>query len=155
VFVANLMRAADLAAEKGIGLLIEPLNHRDRPDYLLHRPEQAAGIIEQVGRANLRMQFDFYHVQIEGGDLITRFTRHFAAIGHVQVAAVPSRARPDEGEVNIPPVQMIDRTGYAAGSAANKPRGRTEDRLGWGRVWGLGRDLSLLLPVSGGPGWGS
>src|SRR5580698_2233186 len=64
VLAANLRRAADLAAEKGIGLLIEPLNHRDRPDYLLHLPEQAAAIIETVGRENVRMQFDFYHVQI-------------------------------------------------------------------------------------------
>jgi 2-dehydrotetronate isomerase len=139
VFVANLMRAADLAAEEGIGLLIEPLNHRDRPDYLLHRPEQAAAIIEQAGRANLRMQFDFYHVQIEGGDLITRFTRHLAAIGHVQVAAVPSRAEPDEGEVNYPALfEVIDRAGYAGWIGCEyKPRGRTEDGLGWGRAYGL------------------
>ena len=141
VFVANLTRAADLAAEKEIGLLIEPLNHRDRPDYLLHLPEQAAAIIELAGRANLRMQFDFYHVQIEGGDLITRFTRHIAAIGHVQVAAVPTRAEPDEGEVNYPALfQVIDRTGYGGWIGCEyKPRGRTEEGLGWCRAYGLGR----------------
>ncbi len=140
VLAANLRRAADLAAEKGIGLLIEPLNHRDRPDYLLHLPEQAAAIIEQVGRENVRMQFDFYHVQIEAGDLITRFARHFPVIGHVQVAAVPSRAEPDEGEVNYPALfQMIDRTGYAGWIGCEyKPRGRTEDGLGWCRPYGLG-----------------
>src|SRR5271165_861050 len=62
-FVANLARAADLAAEHGIGILIEPLNRRDRPENLLHLPEQAAAIIGEVGRPNVRMQFDFYHVQ--------------------------------------------------------------------------------------------
>jgi 2-dehydrotetronate isomerase len=140
VFVANLRRAANLAGEKGLGLLIEPLNHRDRPDYVLHLPEQAAAIIERVGRANVRMQFDFYHVQIEGGDLITRFARHHAIIGHVQVAAVPSRAEPDEGEVNYPAVfQMIDRSGYGGWVGCEyRPRGRTEDGLGWGRAYGLG-----------------
>jgi 2-dehydrotetronate isomerase len=140
VFAANLRRAADLAADKGIGLLIEPLNHRDRPDYLLHLPEQAAAIIETVGRENVRMQFDFYHVQIEAGDLMTRFARYFPVIGHVQVAAVPSRAEPDEGEVNYPALfQMIDRTGYAGWIGCEyKPRGRTEDGLGWCRPYGLG-----------------
>jgi 2-dehydrotetronate isomerase len=37
VFVANLARAADRAAEKGVMLLIEPINPRDRPDYFLTR----------------------------------------------------------------------------------------------------------------------
>jgi hydroxypyruvate isomerase len=140
VFAANLARAAELAGERGIGLLIEPLNRRDRPDNLLHLPEQAAAIIAKVGRPNVRMQFDFYHVQIEAGDLITRFERHFAAIGHVQVAAVPSRAEPDEGEVNYANLfGMIDRAGYAGWIGCEyKPRGRTEDGLAWARSYGLG-----------------
>ena len=45
----NLRRAADLAAEKNITLLIEPINPRDRPDYFLNRVEHAADIIAKVG----------------------------------------------------------------------------------------------------------
>ncbi len=140
VFAANLARAADLAAGQGIGLLIEPLNRRDRPGYLLHLPEQAAAIIETVARPNVRMQFDFYHVQIEAGDLTTRFQRHLAVVGHVQVAAVPSRAEPDEGEVNYADLlQMIDRSGYAGWVGCEyKPRARTEDGLGWAGAYGIG-----------------
>ena len=140
VFVANLARAADRARERGITILIEPINRRDRPGYLLHRPEQAVAIIAQVGRSNVRMQFDFYHVQIEGGDLITRFTRHHAIIGHVQVAAVPSRAEPDEGEVNYPAIlDMLDRSDYAGFVGCEyRPRRRTEDGLGWAKPYGIG-----------------
>jgi 2-dehydrotetronate isomerase len=140
VFVDNLARAADLAAGQGIGILIEPLNHRDRPDYVLHLPEQAAAIIEKVARPNVRMQFDFYHVQIEAGDLTTRFQRHLSAIGHMQVAAVPSRAEPDEGEVNYPSLfQAIDRSGYSGWVACEyRPRRRTEDGLAWARAYGIG-----------------
>jgi len=142
VFVANLRRAADVAGEHGITILIEPINRRDRPDYLLHRPEQAAAIIAQVGRPNVRIQFDFYHVQIEGGDLITRFARHHAVIGHIQVAAVPSRAEPDEGEVNYPAIfDMLDRTGYDGFVGCEyKPRRRTEEGLGWARRYGIGTE---------------
>jgi 2-dehydrotetronate isomerase len=139
-FVANIARAADLAGEKGIAILIEPINGRDRPNYLLHRPEQAAAIIAQLDRPNVRMQFDFYHAQIEGGDLMTRFARHQGVIGHVQIAAVPSRAEPDEGEVNYPAIfDMLDRCNYAGFVGCEyKPRRRTEDGLGWAKNYGIG-----------------
>lgn len=141
VFVANYARAADLAAEKNIVLLIEPLNPRDRPSYFVNRVEQAVDLIKQVGRPNLRMQFDCYHVQIIAGDLITRLTKFLPVIGHVQIAAVPSRAEPDEGEVNYPAVfDALDRLGYTGWVGCEyKPRGRTEDGLTWGRRFGLGR----------------
>ena len=65
-FVANLSRGADLARDRNVTLLIEPLNPRDRPDYFLTRLEHAADIIDRVGRNNVRIQFDFYHAQIVG-----------------------------------------------------------------------------------------
>jgi len=138
--VANLARAADLAGEKGIAIFIEPINRRDRPDYLLHRPEQAAGIIEQVGRHNLRMQFDFYHVQIEVGDAKTTFEANRELIGHVQIAGVPSRAEPDEGDLDYGEVfDMLDRVSYAGYVGCEyRPRGRTEEGLGWAKSWGIG-----------------
>jgi hydroxypyruvate isomerase len=140
-FAANLGRAADLAAEKGIKLLIEPLNARDRPGYFLSRVEHAADVIGKVGRANVRLQFDCYHVQITQGDLITRLERFLPVIGHVQVAAVPSRQEPDDGEVNYPAIYAaLDRIGYAGWVACEyRPRGRTEDGLRWGRAWGIGK----------------
>src|SRR5258708_7259557 len=77
-FIRNLARIADAAQEKNITLLIEPINPRDRPDYFLTRAEQAADIIAKVERPNVRIQFDFYHAQIVGGDLITRFLQRLA-----------------------------------------------------------------------------
>ncbi len=137
--VRNLARAADAAAAKGITLLIEPINPRDRPDYFLTRAEHAADIIARVERPNVRIQFDFYHAQIVGGDLISRFEKHLPLVGHVQIAAVPSRREPDEGEVNYPAIfDSLDRLGYRGFVACEyRPRGRTEDGLGWARACGL------------------
>ena len=101
-FIDNLTRAADLAAAKNITLLIEPINGRDRPNYFLNHVEHAADIIGKIARQNIRMQFDFYHVQIVGGDLIYRLETFLPVIGHLQCAAVPSRHEPDEGEINYP-----------------------------------------------------
>ena len=138
-FIANLTRAADEAAARNIFLLIEPINPRDRPDYFLTRPEQAADIIGKVGRPNIKIQFDFYHVQIVGGDLIRRFEKHQPLVGHVQIAAVPSRAEPDEGEINYPAIfAALDKLGYQGFVAAEyTPRGRTEDGLAWARPYGV------------------
>ena len=119
VFIRNLTHAAQEAAKAGLMLLIEPINPRDRPGYFLNRVEHAADIVGKVGAPNLRIQFDFYHVQIVGGDLIRRFEAHLPLIGHVQVAGVPLRREPDEGEVNYPEI-------FAA-----------LDRLGWARPFGI------------------
>lgn len=133
VYVANLQRAADLAAAKNITILIEPINPRDRPDYFLNRPEHAADIIAKAGKPNIKIQFDFYHAQIVGGDLMKRFEKHLPLVGHVQIAAVPSRAEPDEGEVNFSAIfAALDAIGYNSYVGLEyKPRGKTEDGLRW------------------------
>jgi hydroxypyruvate isomerase len=138
-FIRNLAVAAEAARERGITLLIEPLNPRDRPDYFLSRVEQAADIVAKVERGNVRIQFDFYHAQIVGGDLIRRFERYFPLIGHVQIAGVPSRGEPDEGEVNYPQIfAALDRLGYDKWIGCEyRPRARTEDGLSWARPYGI------------------
>jgi 2-dehydrotetronate isomerase len=137
--IANVARAATLAAKHGVTLLLEPINPRDRPDYFLNSVELAAALIGKIGAANVRIQFDFYHVQIIEGDLIKRFAQHLPLIGHVQIAAVPSRHEPDEGEVNYPAVfAAIDALGYAGWIGCEyRPRGGTEDGLGWARPYGI------------------
>jgi hydroxypyruvate isomerase len=138
-FVANLARAADLAAEKGIFLLIEPINTFEQPDYFLSRVEHAAEVIARVGKPNVKMQFDFYHVQIMSGDPIRRFETFQPVIGHVQIGAVPSRHEPDEGEIDYPAIlAALDELGYDGWvSCEYRPRGRTEDGLGWARCYGI------------------
>jgi hydroxypyruvate isomerase len=139
VFIKNLERAAAEAAKANITLLIEPINARDRPNYFLSRVEHAADIVAKVGAPNVRIQFDFYHVQIMGGDLIRRFEKFLPAIGHLQIAAVPTRGEPDEGEINYPAVfEAIDRSGYKGWIGCEyKPRTRTEDGLGWAKKYGV------------------
>ncbi|MBD2749233.1 TIM barrel protein [Microvirga sp. BT688] len=132
-FITNLQMAADRAGQAGMTILIEPMNHRDRPGYFLHHVEQAAAIIEQAGRRNIKLMFDCYHVQITQGDLTTRLRTHLNLIGHVQIAAVPSRAEPDEGEVNYRDIfRTLDSLSYQGWVGAEyRPRGRTEDGLVW------------------------
>jgi len=95
---ARLEEAAKRAPE--IVFLIEPISAAAMPGYFLNTPEQAAEIIEQVGRSNVKILFDCFHVQRAGGDVIARFRTHAEQIGHVQIAGGSTRAEPDKGELD-------------------------------------------------------
>jgi hydroxypyruvate isomerase len=139
VFIDNLARAADLAAAAKVTLLIEPINGRDRPNYFLNHVEHAADVVAKVAKPNVRVQFDFYHVQIVGGDLIHRLEKFLPVVGHLQCAAVPTRHEPDEGEINYPAVfEAVDKLGYQGWIGAEyRPRARTEEGLGWAHKYGV------------------
>ncbi len=79
VYIANLRLAADRLAGEGLTLVIEPINNRDIPGYFLNTTTQAMSIIDRVGRPNLKLQLDLYHVQIMEGDLAHRIR---ALAGH-------------------------------------------------------------------------
>ncbi|HET8745827.1 MAG TPA: TIM barrel protein, partial [Ramlibacter sp.] len=99
-YLANLEAAVRRAEGTGVPLLIEPLNSRDRPGYILNSVERAADIIDRMGLGSLRIMFDCYHVQVEEGDLIAKLRRHWAKIGHIQFASPPSRTEPGTGEID-------------------------------------------------------
>lgn len=132
-YLQNLESACRMARGAGVTLLIEPINARDRPGYFLTRSEEAAEIIAELRAPQLKMMFDFYHVQIMEGDLLRRLDRHWDVIGHVQFASVPDRREPDEGEVAYGAIfQALAARGWAGWAAAEyRPRARTEDGLGW------------------------
>ncbi|MCX5513613.1 isomerase [Kaistia algarum] len=131
--VANLKRAAEEARRFGVTLLLEPLNPRDAPGYFYSTVEEAAEIIDSVGAPNVRLMFDVYHVGVASGDVIMRLRRFFPLIGHVQIAAVPSRNEPDEGEISYPAILLeLEALGYAGWVGCEyKPRGDTLEGLVW------------------------
>jgi hydroxypyruvate isomerase len=139
-YVANLRAAAREAAGTGLTLLLEPLNVRDAPGYLVSRSDDLARIIAEIGEPAAKLLFDVYHVQIMEGDLIRRLEKHKEITGHVQVAGVPDRAEPDaDNEVNFPAIfRALDRLGYGGLVGLEyKPRGDTVAGLKWMREMGL------------------
>ena len=139
-YVANMRRAGEMAAGTGVTLVLEPLNTRDKPGYLVSRSDEIVDLLAEIDRPEVKLLFDVYHVQIMEGDVLTRLARHWDRIGHVQIAAVPSRAEPDEGEVNYAAVlAALDARGWAGLVGLEyKPRGRTEEGLGWMRALAAG-----------------
>lgn len=133
VYIDNLRHAARALAPHGITLLIEPINARDMPGYFLTTQAEAHAIREAVGEPNLKVQMDFYHVQIMEGDIAMKLRKWFEHIGHIQIASVPARNEPDDGEVDYRYLfRLLDELGYQGWVGCEyRPRGRTEDGLGW------------------------
>jgi 2-dehydrotetronate isomerase len=132
-YIDNVRYAADQCIDAGITVALEPLNVYDVPGYLVSRLNQIADVIEQVGRPNVGIQFDFYHVQIMQGDLARHFEQYFDLTAHVQIAGVPERHEPNTGEVNFAYLfQLMDRLGYNGHVGCEyRPRGNTVDGLSW------------------------
>ncbi len=132
-FLENLRYADAVIGARAIGILIEPINRRDAPGYFLHTLEDAVRIQDNAGIGRLRIMFDCYHLQIEGGDLLKRAAANLGRIGHVQFAAVPDRGEPDRGEVDYAALlPAIAAAGYSGWFGAEyRPRSTTLAGLGW------------------------
>lgn len=139
VFIENLQLAARRSAEVGVRLMIEPLNQKDMPGYFLRTAKQAVEIIDKVGSDNLFLQLDIYHQQITTGNLAKTLSDYISYIGHIQIASVPNRHEPDEGEVNYHwLLNHLDELGYENWVGCEyHPKNSTKDGLGWASNWGI------------------
>ncbi len=131
--IDNLRFAAAETARAGIQLLIEPLNTRDTPGFLITTSRNALDLIAQVNHPNLRLQYDLYHAQVMEGDLTMTLRNHLPQIGHIQLADNPGRHEPGSGEINFPYLfGELQKLGYSGWIGAEyKPRGDTRDSLSW------------------------
>lgn len=133
VFIDNLRFACAEAAKHGIAILMEPINTRDIPGYFLNTQAEAHAIREEIGAPNLKVQMDFYHVQIVEGDIAMKVRRYLPHIGHIQIAGVPERNEPDTGEVNYGYLfRLLDELGYDGWLGCEyRPAKGTVEGLGW------------------------
>jgi hydroxypyruvate isomerase len=137
VLIDNLRYAAPLLADAGIKLLLEPINTRDIPGFLVNSTADYERIAATVGHDNLYLQYDFYHMQVVQGDLLPGFIRLQSRIAHVQVADNPGRNEPGTGEINYTNIfKALDDAGYVGWVGAEyKPKAGTSAGLGWMDAW--------------------
>ncbi len=143
----NLHWASQQAAQHDRILMIEPINPRDMPGYLLTHQGQAHDIVQRIGSPHLQVQMDLYHCQIVEGDLTQRLHQHLPTgrVGHLQIAAVPDRGEPDAGELHYPhlfdTLRALNWQGWIGCEytprrtpMAHVPGQATSDGLGWLRT---------------------
>ena len=138
-FVKNLREASAKAEPHGLTLLLEPLNTRDGPGYFYATLADAAIVRGETDQPNIQLMFDAYHVGQMGEDVMAALERFYPAIGHIQIAAVPTRTEPDEGNFDFQPFfAAVDRLGYEGWIGAEyKPRAGTDAGLGWVQKLGV------------------
>jgi hydroxypyruvate isomerase len=131
--VENVRYAAGRVADAGRTLLVEPVNDKDIPGFLLTTTSDAVGLLDEVGDPRVRLQFDVYHVQRMEGDVTERLRALLPRIAHVQVADNPGRHQPGTGELNFPfLLGELDRLGYDGFVGLEYvPEPDTTGSLGW------------------------
>ncbi|MBN0839113.1 TIM barrel protein, partial [Pseudomonas aeruginosa] len=79
-------------------ILIEALNPQTKPGYLYHSQYQTLAMVKRVDRPNLAVQLDLFHAQKVDGNLSHLITEYAGQYRHIQIASLPDRHEPDEGE---------------------------------------------------------
>jgi hydroxypyruvate isomerase len=126
--------AAEKAEAANVTVMVEAVNTFENGAYLLYTTEQAVEFVERVGRVNVRIQHDLYHMQRMEGNLVANLREHFDHIGHVQIADSPGRGEPGTGEIHYPFVLgELEKLGYDGyvGLEYNPTTETTEESLGW------------------------
>lgn len=131
--VSNLAYAAAELQKAHMLLVVEPINAYDIPGFLLNSSADGLSIMDAVKSDNLRLQYDFYHMQRTEGELAATVQRLLPRIGHIQIADNPGRHEPGTGELNYPFLfRHLDNIGYAGWVGCEyKPKAGTVEGLGW------------------------
>lgn len=132
-YVANIAWAAEQAAGTGVRLLLEAQNKRNAPGFILETQAQAAAVVEAVGSDDVGLLMDFYHAQIDEGDLIRTYEAQKDRILHLQIADPPSRHEPGTGEIGWKALfAAIEASGYDGWIGCEyEPATETVAGLGW------------------------
>jgi hydroxypyruvate isomerase len=129
--IDNLRWAAAEAPTQS--LTIEPINNDTLPGYFMNDFDLGREVVAAVSAPNLRLQFDAFHAAKITGDVLGTWDAVRDITVHVQVAQMPDRGEPDQGEIDYPTFfAALDDAGYAGWVAGEyKPRQTTVDGLGW------------------------
>jgi hydroxypyruvate isomerase len=98
---AALRRAAPIAAQHELRLLLEPLNTRvDHKGYFLHSTRDAFDIVREVDHPAVRVLYDLYHSAVMGESTAEVLAGNGHLVGHVHVADAPGRHEPGSGTID-------------------------------------------------------
>lgn len=142
----NIAWAADQAAAQGATIMIEAVNTIENGPYLIHTTAQAAEFIAAVGRPNVKLQYDAYHMQRMEGNIVATVRANAAEIAHVQLADSPGRGEPGTGEIHysyvLKELEALGYDGYVG--LEYKPSGggeKAEDSFAWLPTEGRSGDI--------------
>jgi hydroxypyruvate isomerase len=100
--VNALKRVADATAPQNVEILLENIDPIENPKYFLTSAAEGFQIVREVANPRVKFLYDFFHVQIAEGNLISKLEKNLDLTGLVHIADVPGRHEPGTGEINYP-----------------------------------------------------
>lgn len=99
--VTALRKAASIAADHGLVLVLEPLNTLiEHPGHFLDSTRDALSIIQEVDHPAVCLLYDLYHSAVMGEDAAEVLAGNIRYVSHVQIADVPGRGEPGSGTLD-------------------------------------------------------
>ncbi|MBL8055232.1 MAG: TIM barrel protein [Anaerolineales bacterium] len=104
---ANCLRQTErilkLVEQTPVTIWVEALNEfHIKGGILVHNHDLAADWVRRFNHPKLRLVFDCYHQQRDGGNLIWGLEQYAGLYDAVHVGDVPTRQEPGTGEINFP-----------------------------------------------------
>ena len=150
----NGYRAAAALAEKdGVGIVVEPLAPSVVDGYFIPDLATAIALVEAVDAPNFKILFDYFHMQLAGGNITQRFAEASHLIGHVQIASTPARHEPDTGELSKDFLfDALHKLGYSGWVGCEySPKTTTLAGLHWAEKWLQSQPPSVAPSVQASP----
>jgi hydroxypyruvate isomerase len=112
--VVDALREIDTMLEgTGVQTLWEPLSLPKYQGYLVPTIREVVDLLREADGKNLKILFDFFHIQVMSGNILGSLEDAFDLVGHVHISGVPGQHEPAEGELNFPLVlQKLMDKGY-------------------------------------------
>lgn len=138
-FIENVRYAADLFKPHNIDVVIEALSPPVKPNYLFKSQYQSLALVKDIDRENVGVQYDFFHAQLVDGNITNFLKDHIDQIKHIQIASVPDRHEPNQGEIDYPWLfNLLDALGYKGWVGCEyNPEDNTEAGLDWFKPYRL------------------
>lgn len=116
--VDNLKRVAALAEKAGIQVVIEPIDLLENATMYLTSVTEGFAMARAVDSPQVRVLYDFYHEQKQGGNLLDKLEKNIDLVALVHIADVPGRHRPGTGEIRYEAIYRLlgtlNYSGYVA-----------------------------------------
>jgi hydroxypyruvate isomerase len=97
----TLDRAAKMAEDAGVTLVLEAVNTYSMPGYFLNTTVEAGDIVRVIGSPNLKILYDIWHMQQMEGNMAHYLTQYIDVLGYVHIGDAPERHEPGTGEINF------------------------------------------------------
>lgn len=98
-YIKTLRKFVPILEAEGAVATIEPLNPFNHKGNFIYGHEPALTICREVDSPNVKLNWDFFHMQRINGNLITNLENGFDQVAYIQFADSPGRNQPGTGEV--------------------------------------------------------